>query len=225
MGKKVDLTGKRFGRILVINQNERRAKNGAIYWNCKCDCGNEKVILGTNLTTGVTVSCGCYNRDVITKENPKYKRSLYYIYKGMIRRCKNKNEKAYKNYGGRGIICEWETYEDFEKWAIDNGYRKGLWIDRINNDGNYSPSNCRFCTPKEQQNNKRTNVFETINGETLTLQQWGDRYGIGRGTIDARHKSGLTGKDLIKPIDKSKSHGKEIKRALREKKNDRKRDI
>lgn len=211
MGKKVELTGRRFGRLVVIEQALEKSANGALHWKCKCDCGNEKIIRGTNLTSGKTLSCGCYNREVITKENPKYKRKLYYIFRSIKDRCEDRNNKAFKNYGGRGISVEWKTYEEFEEWCMNHGYKEGLWIDRINNDGNYSPDNCRFCTPKEQQNNKRTNVFITIDVETLTIQQWADKTGIKRATIERRYELGWRGKDLIRPIDKTKSHSESIK--------------
>lgn len=219
MGKKIDLTGKVFGRWTVINETNERDKNGNIIWRCKCTCGNEKNVSGQNLRNKSSMSCGCYNRDVITKENPKYKRKLYSVYHSIKERCNNKNDKAYKNYGGRGIkISEkWSTYEDFEKWALQNGYANGLWLDRIDNDGDYSPENCRFCTPKEQQNNKRTNINITINGETKTIQQWADSMGIKRATIERRLELGWSDKDLLKPVDKKRSHGEAIKNSWKRK--------
>lgn len=214
MGKKVNIIGKRFGRLVVVEQAERKSSNGTLYWKCICDCGKSKEIRGTNLTSGATTSCGCYNKEIISKDNPKYKRKLYYIYRGMLDRCNNKNNKHYSNYGGRGIgVCdEWNIYENFEKWALENGYAKGLWIDRIDNNSDYNPTNCRFCTPKEQQNNKRTNVIISIGGVEHTIQQWSDISGIKRATIERRYKLGWNPEDLLKPIDVSKSHGDAIRR-------------
>ena len=216
MGKKIDLTGQRFGRLRVIKETEKRNRNGGnVIWLCECDCGAVVEVSSENLRRGATKSCGCYNRDIITKENPKYKRKLYSIYHSIKNRCRNQHDKAYKNYGGRGINLsdKWDTYEKFEQWAMDNGYQEGLWLDRIDNDGDYSPENCRFCTPKEQQNNKRTNIFVEINGERKTIQQWAEASGIKRATIERRIELGWNADDLLNPIDKRYSHGEKIKRA------------
>lgn len=216
MGAKIDLTGKRFGRLLVMSESSIRKKGGSVYWKCKCDCGN---IVETNsqaLRKGYTQSCGCYNRDIIKKDNPNREKKLYHIYRGIKDRCYNKNSKSYHNYGARGIkLCdEWNDFEKFEKWALNNGYEQGLWLDRINNDSDYSPDNCRWSTPKEQQNNKRTNVFITINGVTKTLQQWSEESGIKAMTLSRRIELGWSSDDLLKPVNKNYSHSEEIKKAI-----------
>ena len=213
MGKKVEMIGKRFGRILVISEDKRDSQ-GIIYYKCLCDCGKEKIIKGTSLRAGVTRSCGCYNHDIVTKDNPVYKSKLYGVYRSIISRCNCPTDKSYHNYGGRGIkiSSEWNTFEAFKKWSESNGYKEGLWIDRINNDMDYSPDNCRWATPKEQQNNKRTCVYVTINGITKTISQWADETGICYATICRRLQLGWQGEDLLKPIDKKRSHSKEIKR-------------
>ena len=113
----------------------------------------------------------------------------------MKERCNNKNNKSYKNYGGRGIkVCkEWsENFMSFYNWSINNGYKEGLTIDRINNDGNYEPSNCRWITRKEQNRNYRKNHLLTYKGETLCLADIADKYGINRGTLLYRLKKGKT---------------------------------
>lgn len=216
MGKKINLKGQRFGRLIVLEETSKRDIGGNVIWKCLCDCGNVTYTSAQNLRRGYTKSCGCYNKDLITKENPKYKRKLYYIYHGIKCRCYNPKDRAFHNYGARGIkLCkEWESFEAFEKWALNNGYKAGLWIDRIDNDGDYCPENCRWATPKEQQNNKRINHNITINGITKTIQEWADLSGIKAMTITRRIKLGWEDDALLNPVDKKYSHSDEIKKAL-----------
>lgn len=151
-----DLTGQRFGKLVVIKP-ERNNGHG-IEWICKCDCGNETVVRSDGLVTGHAKSCGCYNKEL--KRNYKhgmYKTNIYKVWCGMKQRCNNPNNHEYNRYGGRGIkICkEWnEDFEKFGKWALSHGYKQGLQIDRINNNGNYEPSNCRFVTALENMHNR-----------------------------------------------------------------------
>lgn len=133
---------------------------------------------------------------------------LYRRYRHMKERCMNPNSKAYGRYGGRGIkVCdEWlDSYDSFEKWALENGFEPELAIDRIDNDGPYSPDNCRFVTLKENNQKRRTTRYFTINGETRNLQQWCDAYGINRGTVNARLKHGWDILDaLTRPVKKGR---------------------
>lgn len=223
MGQKKDLTGLRFGRLVAIRETKERSSDGNVMWLCRCDCGKEKTIKSGSLISGVTVSCGCYHTDRVSKENPKYKRRLYRKYWSMRNRCEYEGAKYYHCYGGRGIkVCdEWKDFETFEKWAYQNGYEEGLTLDRIDNNGDYSPNNCRWITIKEQQNNKRTNVYKTINGQRKTVQQWSEETGIHRNTIYRRIALGWKDEDLINPVDKSRSHGDLIKQYYtRKKEND-----
>lgn len=178
----IDLTGLTFGRLTVVekDRDEYKGKQKRTYWRCRCNCGNEIVVSRNSLVTGNTTSCGCYQREVAATISSTYlykhgmtDTPLHLIWQGMRKRCKN---KGYKSYGGKGVkVCQdWEDFTNFYKWSIDNGYieGKGLSIDRINNDGDYEPNNCRWVDDYVQANNKSTNVYITMDGETHTLKEW-----------------------------------------------------
>ena len=177
--KTADLTGKRFGRLVVLKREDIISKSGkkSVAWRCKCDCGNYTVIRAGNLASGSTKSCGCLanecNPPIMVKHNGSKSR-LYSIWKGIKGRCLNKNLKAYHYYGGRGIkICdEWKNdFASFRDWALQNGYSKNLTIDRIDVNGNYEPSNCRWATWKEQANNTRSNRYINYKGKKYSLSE------------------------------------------------------
>lgn len=160
----IDLIGKRFGRLVVVGKlPERRRKH--IVWKCKCDCGETSEVLGYNLRYGKTKSCGCLEQENKARilgnhikhnyRNDPVLKYIYNVWKSMRSRCFRKTDSRYSRYGGRGItICqEWNDPVVFVNWALANGYCRGLQIDRIDNDGNYCPDNCRFIPIKENNRN------------------------------------------------------------------------
>lgn len=182
MGKLNDLTGKKYARLTVIERAGSTPHKKAL-WRCRCDCGNEVIVIGSHLLNGNTNSCGCYKIDttkVRQSSHGKSKTRLYHIWKNMRQRCDNPNKPDYKYYGGKGISIDdrWGDYSVFEKWAIENGYREDLTIDRIDVDGNYCPENCRWVSMVEQARNMSRNRFITYNGETHCLSEWGEILGI-----------------------------------------------
>lgn len=157
MGKKLNLIGERFERLLVVDVAPNRGAK--TYWLCKCDCGNLKEVATDSLRKGEIKSCGCYAQDFFKEKKAHSVRGtrLYCCWQGIKRRCLNPNSKAYKWYGARGItMCtEWvNSFPAFRDWAYANGYAENLEIDRIDNDGNYTPDNCRWVTHKVNCNNR-----------------------------------------------------------------------
>ena len=169
----IDLTGKRFGRLVAIEPVRKDAKDG-ILWKCKCDCGNFIEAPAGSLSAGYRKSCGCYVSEVQTKWKTPIEKKLYKVYHGMRQRCYNPNYDGFKYWGGRGIrVCdEWlNDGRKFVDWAIEHGYKRGLSIDRIDNDGPYAPWNCRFTDDFGQANNRRNNRrIEALTGSYTATQ-------------------------------------------------------
>lgn len=182
MGKIVDLTGMTFGRLRVI-EFAGIAKNRKAIWKCECSCENHTIITvqGANLRNGNTQSCGCLHKERFNRySHGQTNTKLYGVWNGIKNRCLNPNHKSYKNYGGRGIkLCEqWLDFSNFYEWALNNGYKEGLSIERENVNGDYEPSNCHWATAKEQANNTRANHFIEYNEKIKTIQQWEDETGL-----------------------------------------------
>lgn len=194
--------GEKYGRLTVLSCAGRN-NDGRQMFLCKCECGKETTVIGKHLQSGNTKSCGCYKHDAGIKANTTHglsKTNIYRIWASMKDRCTRNNCSAYPNYGGRGItVCqEWlDSFEVFYAWATENGYEEGLSIDRIDVNGNYEPSNCRWVTMEAQAHNKRTNVFITYNGETHTLKQWSDIVGVNYFTMQNRYKAGKSPAEIL----------------------------
>lgn len=180
MGKFVDLSGKKFGKLTVIKrEGSYNLPNGKHIpkWLCRCDCGNYIYNKSYALTSLHSKSCGCAKAEASRKLLTKYGMGdtrLASIWRDMRKRCYYSNCNIYKNYGGRGIkVCsEWkDDFMNFYNWAINNGYNDKLTIDRIDVNGNYEPSNCRWVTKKNQGNNRRNNCYLIYNNEKITLTQ------------------------------------------------------
>lgn len=211
--KRVEVnSGDVFSRLTVLEELSVSA-HGNRRVLCKCECGEEKVFLLSGVRSGNTKSCGCLKREYLQRKNSTHGMSgtpLYRVWCQMKQRCENDIDKAYKNYGERGITVsgEWKEFEVFYKWAIESGYEKGLTIERVDVNGNYSPKNCVWIPFENQSKNRRTNNYITFNGETKTLSQWSRDLKINRKTICDRLRSGWTEYDaLTKPV-KTKENAK-----------------
>lgn len=157
MGK-IDLKGQRFGRLVVVEE-AGRDKHGHVLWKCRCDCGSETIVYVHSLRSGDTTSCGCFNRERITKHDMS-RHPLYGVWGSMMQRTgvyKGADDNKRRYYADRGIsVCdEWQDFQNFYAWCISHGYEDGLEIDRIDNARGYCPDNCRFVTHKQNTNNRR----------------------------------------------------------------------
>jgi len=189
MGKPVDITGQRFGRLIVVSRTDN-AKGGHTRWLCRCDCGTKKVISSCNLKSGHTKSCGCLQKERSIEGSTKHGHTsgaftsqTYNCWVCMIYRC---SDLSNKHYGGRGImVCRrWRKFENFLK---DMGEcPEGHSIDRIDNDGNYEPGNCKWATRQEQARNKRNNHLITHDGRTQCLTDWAEELNINVYTLSFR---------------------------------------
>ena len=194
MGKRIDLKGKRFNRLLVIAYaetigNERRK---AAIWQCQCDCGNSTTARAGDLMSGKTQSCGCFGKERRLESLMSHgmsHTSTYNSWKAMKKRCNNPNGIDYKYYGGRGIkVCSrWK--KSFINFLADMGEKPGdLTLERIDNNGDYCPENCNWATRKEQNRDQRTNRMITYGGATKCLTDWAKHLKIERTTVAYRLK-------------------------------------
>lgn len=199
----VDLTGRIFGRLIVIKQNGTDKKGHAL-WLCKCNCGQEKEITSNSLVCNLTKSCGCLRKEKLTTHGHS-KTKIYKIWTSMIQRCINTKYKEYKNYGGRGIkVCK--RWLKFENFLEDVGEKPtGLSLDRIDNNGNYCLENHRWATKIEQARNMRKNINIVFNNENKCISAFAYEYKINRRTLKSRIDNGWPiEKVLNTPVRKSK---------------------
>lgn len=177
--------GDKFNRLTVIERSHSN-KRGEVVWKCQCDCGKITYVPSYALVHGDTKSCGCLVLDRIREVCVKHgytKTKLQYAHSNMMTRCYNPKYKYFHAYGGRGIkVCnEWQGEDgttNFISWALANGYDESLTLDRIDVDGDYSPSNCRWVTMKQQQNNRTNNARYEYNGEVKTMAEWAESLGV-----------------------------------------------
>lgn len=211
--------GQKYNRLTAVAFSHfHRTAQGQVkrHWCFKCDCGKEITAELSNVRGNHTTSCGCALAEIMPTVNFKHGDArvgkitfLFSVWRQMLGRCHNPNLNSYKYYGGRGIkVCErWSEYVNF-KSDMEPGYKVGLQLDRINNDGNYEPGNCRWATRREQSRNRRSNVWLTFRGRTQILKDWADEIGVSYTAIQYRIE-----------------HGWSVERALTEPPHNRKRGI
>lgn len=190
-----NLTGEKFNMLYVIKE---ATPTKSRMWVCLCDCGNMKVTASSNLVNGNVKSCGCLkrtNKKIYEETHARVRR----IWVHMHNRCYKPATPHFERWGGRGIVVcnEWHKFTAFKEWAYKNGYSKDLTIDRINNDGNYEPSNCRWSTVTIQNRNRRTNLYFTIDGHTESFAGLCEKFGISRTIAWRRLKRGW---DIVKVL-------------------------
>jgi hypothetical protein len=227
-----NIAGWRFGRLLAICpvENAKKNSNSGVLWKCKCDCGNIAYVLTKNLTYKKgTRSCGCLQKEASRKnaqfivrrtgiDNARYKHGmtgtrLYMAWLNMKSRCVRTDTRHSKNYALRGIsVCsEWANKQDgfvrFMQWAMANGYADNLTLDRIDNNGNYEPNNCRWVTNSEQQHNRSNNVFITFNNKTQTMNMWAKELNMCYKTLEKRIRKWGVERAFTEPIRREYQRG------------------
>lgn len=205
MGKLIDLTGCRFGRLTVVRHVGMTGHN--TFWHCVCDCGNEVDVASHKLRTGHTRSCGCLHNEMLSMRNSKHcltNSRLYAVYASMKSRCYNERSHEYASYGGRGIrVCEeWrDDFKAFYEWAVSSGYESDVprgtcTLDRIDNDGDYRPDNCRWINIKQQ--NRRRKEVEATYADGTTKRFWSVRAaGEATGTDRKKISSACVSGDIL----------------------------
>lgn len=194
-----NILGQKFGRLLVVSF--AGIKKQKSWWTCRCDCGEVRIIAASKLLNGHTKSCTCLQKEIVSKTMTTHGCSgtrMFWVWSKMIDRCTNTNSRYYYNYGGRGIsVCD--SWMKFENFIRDMGERPTEFhsIDRIDNNGNYCPENCRWTTRHHQSRNKRTNIMITNNGTTLCATDWDKRLGGRNGLVQKRLRLGWSITDAL----------------------------
>lgn len=205
MGRRIDLTGQRYGRLFVQSLQPRQEWRGLhAEWLCVCDCGNTSVVRSSDLRNGVTVSCGCHRKQKASQRlrtHGKSRTAEFGIWLGMKERCYRQSSPHYERYGARGIrICDrWR--HDFAAFIADMGERPSIRhsIDRIDTNGDYSPENCRWATPLQQARNRRSNARLVFNGKTMCLTEAAEASGLKISTLKNRWTNGWDPGDMFLP--------------------------
>lgn len=202
-----DLTGQTFGRLTVVGRAEDSISAGGrhrVMWVCECKCGNNITVYGDNLAKGATQSCGCLRAELLSIKRTTHGQSktrLYSIWRAMRNRCYRETDRYYDRYGGRGIyVCdEWNNdYASFADWAINAGYQDGYTIDRIDNDGAYTPTNCRWVNRTVQANNRSSNRILTVDGESHNVTEWANILEVSPKTLFSRVYAGMSDEDVVR---------------------------
>lgn len=214
MGVRIDLTGRQFSNLTVLSLAVDNP-TGKKKWLCKCTCGNEIIVAGCNLQSGHTKGCKQCQLKRLQQDKIRHGMSdtkLYGVWAAMRNRCNNPKNKSYSDYGGRGIrVCEeWESSDEFFKWALENGYHEGLEIDRINTDGDYCPSNCRWIPRVANARNKRNNVLIKHGNDEKTISEWAEYYGVNYKNLCRNLKKGYS---LDEAIQREKSGDRSHRKA------------
>lgn len=209
--------GDRYGLLTIIKEVEGtysgKSKSRRRTFLCRCDCGNSKNIALNSLRTGNTKSCGCIKKitsPINATAHGMRCSKIYSVWRGMKQRCYLKSNPSYKDYGGRGIrVCDlWlDDFQAFYDWAMENGYKEGLSIERINVNGDYEPDNCEWIPFSEQSLNKRNTRLITFNNKTLTLREWSEELNLSYGALERRLQVGWSvEKTLTTPLAKWSKH-------------------
>lgn len=202
-----DMTGKRFGRLLVVSIDSIRADQFGkrmSWWKCQCDCGTQTVARITALTTGDKKSCGCLQKEGASKRLKTHGMSgsrLFDVWTGMLQRCSYKHHVAWKNYGGRGIkVCErWKSFNNFFE-DMGHGYRHGLTLERLNSDWNYEPGNVVWADRFQQNNHRKNNILLTHNDKTQTLAQWARELRLNNATLYTRYRTHGVSESMFRKV-------------------------
>jgi len=194
--------GERNSRLTAVSFVETRRRRG--FWLWSCDCGGTIVANVADVRGGNTKSCGCLRKESChNRAHGLTGTKIYSVWKSMLARCRNKAVDSYPNYGGRGIkVCErWQVFDNF---FADVGHAPlGMSLDRIDNNGNYDPENCRWATQTEQCRNTRRSATATVNGQTKTFAEWSEISGISRGLLSTRRRIlKYSDAELLRPVKK-----------------------
>lgn len=210
MSRVIDLTGRRFGRLLIVSRSSEKKRSRHARWHCACDCGNDTDVDAGNLRRGKIVSCGCHRREAVISRNTSHglsKAPEHKVWEMMRRRCLRAQDASFQRYGGRGITID-KDWDRFERFLGDMGPRPSPThsLDRIDNDGPYAPWNCRWATASEQSHNRRNNTRLTFQGRSLLLSDWARELGVSVNVLGARLQKGWSvERSLTTPLDLSHS--------------------
>ena len=211
MTRAVDMRGKTYDALTAVEKVGNNPKNRNAIWRFMCSCGLSCVVDGYDVRSGKVVSCQACAAErtrVASVKHGKTNTREFATWTDIQTRCHNPNSTAFADYGGRGIVVCARWRDSFQNFLSDMGERPaGKSIDRINNDGPYSPENCRWATRQEQARNKRNNVWVEIGGEVKTLSEWARHYGVLAATASLRHKHGHRGEALFKTTKMTVNHG------------------